>query len=328
MFPQLPRVNFFKLHMMFKLSEIADRIKSEAYKLGFSHAGITSARRFPDYESRFRRWLQNSLNAEMGYLERNVDKRFDSSLLVEGARTVISLALPYGDAETAIDNSTGIALYAWGEDYHLRLRDLAQPILELLQEFDESSQSRFFVDSAPVSERTTAVMAGLGWIGRNGLLITPDRGSMLYLAEIVTTVELPDDTPFTDFLCGECRRCVDGCPTFAITETSTINASRCISYHTNTSRTAIPEDIAAKLGGRIFGCDICQQVCPWNKGSSFSKNSILSNNSYPESWPLYPEEWIGKDEVWFRRVFRGSALEKAGFGKMMGNVLASTRYNT
>lgn len=259
----------------------------------------------------------------MSYLERNVEKRFNPALLLNEAKSVISLGFPYGDAETAIENTSGIAVYAWGEDYHYRLKKVAEPILAIMKHLDPDSECRFFADSAPVAERSLALGAGLGWIGKNGTLITPERGSMIYLAEIMTSTELPPDSPFTENLCGNCRICIDSCPTGAIRENCTIDALKCISYHTISSKKPIPDDIAAKAGSRIFGCDICQQVCPWNFKDSFRSGLQCSGNSYPENWPSCPEAWIGRDEDWFNDVFAGSALHHTGFAKIMDNVLSA-----
>ena len=302
---------------------LIEEIRAEAKMLGFTHCGITSASPIPKAEKLFRRWISENRNAEIRYLERNLEKRFDPALIVKDAKSVISLGFPYGDAETAIKNTTGIAVYAWGEDYHKRLRRLAEPILEILKHHSPDSESSFYADSAPLSERSLAIRAGLGWAGKNGTLITPDRGSMIYLAEIVTTTELPEEHHSHENLCGNCRLCIDNCPTGAISEDCLLDASRCISYHTNSSKKPIPDDIASKAGNRIFGCDICQQVCPWNFCDSFSTDQEIKVNSYPENWPAYPEEWIGKDKDWFNDVFAGSALHHTGFAKIMDNVLSA-----
>jgi epoxyqueuosine reductase len=294
-------------------------LKSEATARGFAHFGITRAHRMPEAEQRYRHWLSLGHQASMGYLERNIEQRFNPALLFEGAASVITLTWPYGDAEKARSNRTGIALYAWGEDYHTHLKSKALPIIGLLKDFSPGSTSRFFTDSAFLSERSLGVMAGLGWIGKNGTLITPDRGSMLLLAEIVTSLELPADEPYLGEGCGACTRCIDACPTAAITTSRNLIASRCISYQTNTSKDTIPPDIAAKLDGRIYGCDICQQVCPWNERKGIDPAHQVDQPLFPESWPKEAASWLDKDEAWFLNHFKGSALEYKGFEKIRCN---------
>lgn len=295
------------------------KLKSEAKCRGFAHFGIARAQSMPGPEHKFRHWIGLGHQASMGYLERNIEQRFNPALLFEGAKSVITLSWPYGDAETALANRTGIALYAWGEDYHEHLKSKALPLIAMLEDFAPGSSSRFFTDSAFLAERSLGVISGLGWIGRNGTLITPDYGSMLLLAEIVTSVELPADNPYQGEGCGACTQCIDACPTAAITSSRTLIASRCISYQTNTSKDPIPPDIAAKLDGRIYGCDICQQVCPWNKRKENGPGQQLDRPVFPEGWPKEAASWLDKDESWFLSHFKGSALEYKGFAKIRSN---------
>ncbi len=307
---------------MQNLDILTERLKSLARSLGFSHCGITTADPLMEYEPLFRNWVDKGWHAGMGYLEQRISDRFHPASVLQDARSVIVLAYPFGDAAAASNNTTGIALYGWGEDYHFRLRRIAEPLMDLLSEFDPESTNRFFTDSATLPERSLAVRAGLGWTGKNGTLITPERGSMCYLAEIVTTIQLPVDKPFEGNHCGQCKLCLQACPTGALGNPPLVDARRCISWHTNSSKKPIPPDIAEKLGGRIFGCDICQQVCPWNEKEQFMMDSGL-NPEYPDEWPRTPAEWLSLDEVGFRNRFAHSAPEHKGFAKLRGNILSA-----
>ncbi len=302
-------------------------LKTEAIGIGFSHCGITSANPLHDEQIRYEGYLAKSFHARMDYLERSVQKRFHPSLFLEGAKSVICLAFPYGDAETAKSNKTGIALYAWGEDYHSMLEKRAGPLIGLLKKSDPKAAIRFCVDHAPLAERSLAVRAGLGWIGKNGLLITPERGSMVYLAEIITSIPLREDNPYAEDHCGECSLCIHACPVSAISGNKLVNSRKCIAFHTNTSKEPIPVDIAMNLGGRIFGCDICQQVCPWNSRDAFTGNRKGDEPVFPVQWPKGLREWAGKDEAWFKQNLTGSALEHTGYKKIRANVLTALHFS-
>lgn len=305
----------------------SELLKETAIKLGFSHCSFSLARKLKRQEKLFRSWLSSGYHAGMSYLEKNVEKRFNPSLLTENAKTLITLVYPYGDAETAYANKSGIALYAWGEDYHIRLRKKAKPLLDLLTFHYPDSKNCFFIDSVPLSERSFAVEAGVGWIGKNGTLITPERGSMVYLAEIVTTVELPANSKTAIYSCGDCSLCIEACPTSAINNNNTIDASKCISYHTNTSTGAIPSDIAAKLDDQIFGCDICQQVCPWNKRGSMNLFIKDPTVKHFEKTPPELREWAKSDLEWFRKHFKDSALAHTGYKKIASNIRSLAYYS-
>lgn len=296
---------------------LKERLKHLALTNGFSAFGVSSAtsldRPHPD---RFRQWLELGCHAGMEYLTRNIEKRFDASLLMEGARSVIILAKPYGNASLAKENRSGIAMYAWGEDYHRHMRSSAHPLSDLLHSHDPRSQSRFFTDSAPLSERGYAVMAGVGSIGKNGTLITQDYGSMVWLAAIVTSIQLDPDTPATHDVCGSCTGCIQACPTAAIVAPGLVDARQCIAYHNNSSKNPIPDEIVKNLNGFIFGCDICQRVCPHNNQSGGAAESSLILPKFPENWPDHPSAWHDKDENWFRETFSGSAIEPAGFSRL------------
>ena len=293
----------------------AREIKGRAHALGFSHCGITGADESPAARERFIAWLDAGHHAGLSYLERNIDKRFNPSLLLEWATTAIVLARRHGDADLARQNRSGIAMYAWGEDYHTALRRRAEPLLALLQSADPSSRSRFFTDTAPLSERSLAVKGGMGWIGSNGMLIIPGLGSMVSLSVILTTIILPPDPPFTHNHCGTCTLCAEACPTEAILTGGLIDAGKCIAYHTNSSSSPIPQNIAEKMECQVYGCDICQQVCPWNEPQNI-RDSVTGGITFPEGWPQRIESWASIDALGFQKLFKGSALEQTGFSRL------------
>jgi epoxyqueuosine reductase len=284
---------------------------------GFDGLGIAPATPVPKIHAQhFGQWLADGWHAEMEYMTRNIEKRFDASLLMPGAQSVIILAKAYGNAPIASHNKSGISLYAWGEDYHLHLCKSGQPLMDLLKAHDPGAGIRFFADTAPLSERSYAVMAGVGSIGKNGTLITESHGSMVWLSAIVTTIALPPDTPATEDCCGSCSLCIRACPTGAIGTSGRINANRCIAYHTNSSKKPIPDEIIGKLNGQIFGCDICQQVCPWNDSPNSNFINEFQLAGFPAHWPKTPNDWIDKDEQWFRETFAGSTLTGSSFSRM------------
>jgi len=296
------------------LTTLCADLEAEANRSGFAGFGITGAEGLPEEEIRFRDWLAAGNHGSMSYLERNIDKRFYPSLLVPGAQSVIMLAMPYGHSELSESNDSGIALYAWGEDYHTRLRRKGIPLISMLNTYAPEGIHRFFTDTAPLSERSLAVRAGLGWIGKNGTLITKDDGSMVWLSAIVTTIQLPRNASMAVGSCGSCNLCFTACPTGAIAGDGLVDANRCIAYHTNSSREPVPQEIIPKLLGFLFGCDICQEACPHNKIPVGNRKATLA--SYPADWPATPDCWHNKTEDWFKETFGKSALAETGFDRM------------
>jgi epoxyqueuosine reductase len=299
---------------------LKEKIRELAFGAGFSHCGFSSVEPMAEAEVRFRQWLEEGHHAAMKYLERDPERRFHPAMAFPGAQSVIMFAFPYGDAETARENRSGIAMYAWGEDYHRKLPALLAPVLETLRVSDPGSTSKAFTDSGFLPERSLAVKSGLGWIGKNGTLITPESGSMVLLACIITTIGLDPDPPFNENHCGTCTLCMEACPTKAIETPGLLNAHRCIAYHTNSSKEpVIPVEVTEKMEGQIYGCDICQMVCPWNRSQD---QPVARSSTFPGHWPGQPEAWQGKDESWFNETFRGSAIGETGFSRMMRNVEA------
>jgi epoxyqueuosine reductase len=293
----------------------ATRIKALASEQGFLRCGFTTTGALDRERERFERWLSCGYHGDLTYLERNSDKRFNPSLLLEGAMTAIVLAYPYGNGPKALLNRSGIGLYGWGEDYHTLLPRQAAPVMALLETLDPMSHSRFYTDTAPLAERSLAVRAGLGWRGTNGTLIIPGMGSMVYLSVILTTIPLTTDTPYAGNGCCPCTLCRDGCPTGAIVSPGMLDVRRCLSYHTNSSREPIPDTVAEALSGQIFGCDICQEVCPLNHPPNLAAGT-QPGAPFPRGYPTTPGGWETMDEETFKAVFAGSAPGQTGYSRM------------
>ncbi len=292
-------------------------IKAKAHELGFLACGVARAGFLAHEAPRLERWLREGKHGTMGYMERNFDLRLDPGKLVPGARSVISLAYNYFTEQQQIDpDAPKLSSYAHGRDYHKVVKKRLKPLLELIVEQFGNVAMRSFVDSAPVLEKAWAEQAGIGWRGKNTNVIRQGAGSFFFLCEIILDLELEPDAPATDH-CGTCRRCIDACPTDAITPYG-VDGSRCISYLTIELKDAIPEEFAGKLEGWAFGCDICQQVCPWNRFST--PHNEREFTAKPELLALDNEEWREMTEVVFERLFEGSAVKRTKYEGLMRNV--------
>ncbi len=298
-------------------SEISELIRKEAFRLGFSDIGFSNARFASECEKPLNDWLGNGHHAGMDYMARNFDKRLNPALLVEGATSVVSLLYNYYSTESLTGAPYKIAKYAYGEDYHdvikVKLRELSHYINE---NFGEQTQ-RSFIDSAPVMERFWAQNSGLGWIGKNSCLISRKHGSFLFIAEIITSLELEYDVPLNEY-CGTCRKCIDSCPTHAISETRTVNSHQCISYQTIENHAEIPSELKGKFADNIFGCDICQDVCPWNKKAHVHSEPLFSLKK--EVQEMTKEGWNNLDEANFRSIFKKSAVKRTKFKGLQRNI--------
>lgn len=293
-------------------------IKTKAVDLGFSFCGISKAEFLTDESSRLEAWLKKGYQGKMGYLENHFDKRLDPTLLVPGAKSVISLVYNYFPVQDLSKQSElKIAKYAYGEDYHFVIRDKLKTFLQLIQEEVGEVHGRAFVDSAPVMERAWAKRSGLGWVGKNSLLLNRSMGSFFFLAELIIDLDLTYDSPVKDY-CGTCTACMDACPTDAITEPYVVDGSKCISYFTIELKEEIPADVKGKFENWIFGCDICQDVCPWN---SFSKpHEEPRFNSSSDFSGLTPTEWKEMTHEVFEKVFKDSAVKRAKFEGLKRNI--------
>jgi len=267
-----------------------------------------------DDARRLEHWLAKGYHGKMQYMENHFDLRTDPRRLVPGAKSVITLMMNYFPAEQKPEDTPGIAKYAWGTDYHYVIREKLNALLGYIREHIGEVNGRGFVDSAPVLERSWAVRSGLGWVGKNGNLLTRESGSFLFLATLISDLELEPDPPFSTDHCGTCTRCIDACPTDAIVSPEVIDGSRCISYLTIELKDAmIPEEFHSKMEGWMFGCDICQDVCPWNRFSKPAAEPAFS--PVPGMLDLSLQEWEGLGEDAFRKMFRDSPLKRS---KWMG----------
>ncbi|WP_462252625.1 tRNA epoxyqueuosine(34) reductase QueG [Ekhidna sp.] len=291
-------------------------IKKIASDLGFSFCGISKAEFLEEEAPRLEEWLKRGYQGKMSYLENHFDKRLDPTKLVPGAKSVVSLIYNYYPEKDHSQTNPKIAKYAYGQDYHFIVKEkLKEFMLRLNSEVGEVD-GRVFVDSAPVHERAWAAKSGLGWIGKNSLLLNREMGSFFFLAELIIDLELASDGPMKDY-CGTCTACQDACPTDAIPEPFMVDGSRCISYLTIELKDEIPSEFKNKMEGWAFGCDICQDVCPWNR---FSKphNEEKFN---PQGWENFDhQDWEEMTKDVFQKVFKKSAVKRTKFEGLARNI--------
>lgn len=295
----------------------ADAIKAEAKRLGFLACGIARAEFLTEEAPRLEKWLREGKQGGMGYMADHFDLRLDPRELLPGARSVITLAYNYFTEPKQQDPAAPkLSTYAYGRDYHKVLRKRLKPLGEFITTHYGAVNMRAFVDSGPVMEKAWAQRSGVGWIGKHTNIIRQGVGSWFFLCEIILDLELTPDPPATDH-CGTCRRCVDACPTEAITPYG-VDGSRCISYLTIELKDAIPLEFAGRMDGWAFGCDICQQVCPWNRFSV--PHNEPEFDPKPQLMELTSDEWHGMTEVFFDRLFEGSAVKRTKFKGLKRNL--------
>lgn len=303
--------------MSFSKNNYSKSIKAEAIRLGFTHCGISKAEFLEEEASRLEKWLRNGMHGSMSYMERNFDKRLDPRLLVDGAKSVISLLLNYFPEQKQIDNTFKISKYAYGEDYHFVIKRKLKELLHFIQTTIGEVNGRAFVDSAPVLDKAWAKKSGLGWVGKNSNLINPKAGSFFFIAELIVDLELEADAPIKDY-CGTCTQCIDACPTNAIVNSYIVDGSKCISYLTIELKENIPAEFKNKTEDWIFGCDVCQDVCPWNRFSKpLTENAFDANE---EVLQIKKEEWIELTEHVFENLFKNSAVQRTGFEGIKRNI--------
>lgn len=298
-------------------SELTALIKEEAYRLGFAHCGISKADYLEEDAPHLEQWLKKGMHGTMGYMERNFDKRLDPRKLVHGAKSVISLLYNYYPAEKQNPGIPKISKYAYGRDYHFVIKEKLFLLFNFIREKAGNVSGRVFTDSAPVLDRAWAKKSGLGWIGKNANLIHPKAGSFFFIAELILDLELDTDAPVKDY-CGSCTRCMDACPTDAIVQPRVVDGSKCISYFTIELRDNIPQSFKNKFENWMFGCDICQDVCPWNR---FAK-PIDTDELKPikEIMTMTSGDWEEITEEVFKNIFKESPLSRAGFEGMKRNL--------
>jgi epoxyqueuosine reductase len=294
-------------------------IKDEALRLGFMHCGIAKAGFLEEEAPRLENWLKDNRHGQMGYMENHFDKRLDPRLLVDDARSVISLALNYFPAEQQSDpEAPKISKYAYGMDYHTVIKDKLFLLLSFIEDNIGAVSGRAFVDSAPVLDRAWAKKAGLGWVGKNSNIISKKSGSFFFLAELIIDLDLVYDDPFTADHCGSCTRCIDACPTEAILSPAIVDANKCISYLTIELREEIPASFDNKMENWMFGCDICQDVCPWNKFSvPHTEPSFKPNENLLQ---MKKDDWMDITEDVFKQIFKNSAVKRTKFKGLVRNL--------
>ncbi|WP_312825673.1 tRNA epoxyqueuosine(34) reductase QueG [Epilithonimonas sp.] len=292
-------------------------IKTKASAFGFQSCGISKADFLEEEASHLENWLKNNHHGEMKYMENYFDKRLDPRLLVEGSKSVISLSYNYFPEEKLQNENFKIAKYAYGEDYHEVIKEKLRTLVAELQDEIGEFSFRVFVDSAPVLEKAWAKKSGIGWVGKNSNLITKKYGSFYFLAEIICDLDLVEDFPVTDH-CGSCTKCIDACPTQAIISDKIIDGSKCISYATIELKDQIPDFFKDKMDDWMFGCDVCQDVCPWNRFSAPTLEEKFQPNSQLKNFTK--QEWKDITQEVFSSVFRKSAVKRTKFAGLKRNL--------
>ena len=296
----------------------AQWIKEEALALGFLSCGISKAGFLEDEAPRLEHWLNTNQHGEMHYMENHFDKRLDPTLLVPGAKSVVSLTLNYYNSEKQTDpNAPKISQYAYGKDYHFVIKDKLKELLSRINNQIGAVDGRVFVDSAPVMDKAWAAKSGLGWIGKNSNLLSKQVGSFFFIAELILDLELESDLPVTDH-CGSCTACIDACPTDAITSPYQVDGSKCISYFTIELKDALPTEFKGKMDDWMFGCDVCQDVCPWNKFSKPHEEPLF--NPHPELLQMTSSDWTELTAETFQKVFKDSAVKRTKLEGLTRNI--------
>jgi epoxyqueuosine reductase len=292
-------------------------IKAESKRLGFLSCGISKAGFLETEAPRLESWLNRNMNGQMSYMENHFDKRLNPTLLVDGAKSVISLLLNYYPAELQSQDSYKISKYAYGHDYHYVIKEKLNELLHFIQTEIGEVSGRAFVDSAPVLDKAWAAKSGLGWIGKNSNLITQKVGSFYFIAELIVDLELEYDSPTTDH-CGSCTACIDACPTEAIVAPYVVDGSKCISYFTIELKDNLPQEMKGKFDDWMFGCDVCQDVCPWNRFSKPHNEPLFQ--ATPEILSYSKSDWEEITKDTFQKVFKNSALKRTKYEGLLRNI--------
>jgi epoxyqueuosine reductase len=294
-------------------------IKEKAKELGFFYCGISKADFLAEEAERLEKWLKHNHQGSMHYMEQHFDKRLDPRLLVEDAKSVVSLLLNYYPEHHQIDaDAPKISKYAFGEDYHFVIKEKLKVLFEFIQKEIGEVGGRAFVDSAPVMDKVWAKKSGLGWIGKNSNLIHPKEGSFFFIAELIIDLDLSPDGPMKDY-CGTCTRCIEACPTDAIVTPYVVDGSKCISYLTiELKEQIIPSEFKGKMDNWMFGCDICQTVCPWNRFAKPTKEARF--NPHEQLLKMSKADWEDISEELFRELFKNSAVKRTKWAGLQRNI--------
>ncbi len=305
--------------MFRNLENTSTLIKTRARELGFLDCGISSVCFLEEEKGRLIAWLQEGMNGDMGYMANHLEKRLNPALLVDNAKSIISVLLNYFPNKGQLDdNAPVLSKYAYGVDYHFVMKEKLAALFQFIQEKVGTCNGRCFVDSAPVLDRAWAARAGLGWIGKNTNLISPGHGSFFFIGELIIDVELPADGKTIRNHCGNCTRCLDACPTQALVAPYVLDARKCISYQTIENRGEIDPALKGKFKNRMFGCDICQDVCPWNlKSESHAEPAFQPDEAV---LVMKKEDWYNLDKETFDKLFRKSAVKRTKFEGLKRNL--------
>jgi len=298
-------------------SHYTNLIKTEAKRLGFLSCGISKADFLEEEAPRLENWLNNNMHGQMQYMENHFDKRLDPTKLVEGSKSVVSLLLNYFPSQEQTANSYKLSKYAYGTDYHFIIKDKLKSLLHFIQDEIGEVSGRAFVDSAPVLDKAWAAKSGLGWIGKHSNLLTQQVGSFYFIAELIIDLDLEYDSVTTNH-CGTCTACIDACPTEAITEPYVVDSSKCISYFTIELKENIPTEFKGQFDDWMFGCDICQDVCPWNRFSKPHNEPLF--NPHPELLSMAKKDWEEITQETFSKVFQKSAVKRTKFSGLKRNI--------
>ncbi|MEP2937429.1 MAG: tRNA epoxyqueuosine(34) reductase QueG [Gilvibacter sp.] len=302
---------------MSNITQHTKLIKQEAKRLGFMACGVSKAQFLHEEAPRLEAWLNKQMHGSMQYMENHFDKRLDPTLLVPGAKSVVSLLLNYYPEAAQNNSSYKISKYAYGTDYHFVIKDKLKHLLEFIRQEIGEVDGRAFVDSAPVLDKAWAAKSGLGWIGKHSNLLSKQAGSFYFVAELIIDLELEHDSPVTDH-CGNCTACIDACPTQAIVAPYVVDGSKCISYLTIELKDQIPSQFSGKMDDWIFGCDVCQDVCPWNRFSAAHKEPLFDPNS--QLIDMDKNQWEELTQELFQEVFKKSAVKRTKYTGLMRNI--------
>jgi epoxyqueuosine reductase len=297
-------------------------IKNYAGSIGFDLCGVAAVRKLDEHRERLMKWTVAGMNGDMAYLGQNIEKRLDPTTLVPGARSIIVTGLNYYAGKQQGGNGVPIiSQYAYGLNYHDVILKKLRDILAYIKSINPSAEGRTFVDSAPILEKAWAREAGLGWPGKHSVLINKEIGSFFFIGVIIVNIELEYDQPVTEDYCGNCTRCIEACPTAAINPDRTIDVRNCIAYLTIESKSQVPEPLIPKLGGRIFGCDVCQEVCPRNKNCKPHKTPEFE---LPEEVKMMTaSDWKNLTRKDYKRLFKGSAIGRRSYCRLMDSIEAA-----
>ncbi|MEP1488131.1 MAG: tRNA epoxyqueuosine(34) reductase QueG [Algibacter sp.] len=298
-------------------AKYTEQIKSKAKRLGFLSCGISKAGFLEEEAPRLEKWLNKNMNGQMQYMENHFDKRLDPTKLVDDSKSVISLLLNYYPNEEQTADSYKLSKYAYGNDYHHIIKHKLKSLLYFIQDEIGEVSGRAFVDSAPVLDKAWAAKSGLGWIGKHSNLLTQQVGSFYFIAELIIDLDLEYDMATTDH-CGTCTACIDACPTEAITEPYVVDGSKCISYFTIELKENLPTEFKGKMDDWMFGCDVCQDVCPWNRFSKSHNEPLF--NPHPELLSLTKKDWEEITEDTFKKVFQKSAVKRTKYSGLKRNI--------